>query len=65
MAELVDASDYQIAKNCPTSLEVIETFYASHIANTLDTAAINVRKPKPAKRSASKAGGARQPDALA
>jgi hypothetical protein len=28
---------------------MIETFYASHIKNTLDAAAINVRKPKPAK----------------
>jgi len=39
---------YQIAKNCRTSVEMIEKFYVSHIKNTLDAAAINVRKPKPA-----------------
>jgi hypothetical protein len=44
------ADIYQIAKNCRTSVEMIETFYASHIKNTLDAAAINVRKPKPTKK---------------
>jgi hypothetical protein len=38
------ADIYQIAKNCRTSVEMIETFYASHIKNTLDAAAINVKK---------------------
>ena len=48
---LMEGADiYQIAKNCRTSVEMIETFYASHIKNTLDAAAINVRKPKPAKQ---------------
>jgi len=42
------ADIYQIAKNCRTSVEMIETYYASHIKNTLDAAAINVmKKPKP------------------
>ena len=41
---------YQIAKNCRTSVEMIEEFYAAHIKNTLDTAAINVLRPKPAHR---------------
>jgi hypothetical protein len=41
---------YEIAKGCRTSVETIETFYASHIKNTLDAAAINVRKPKPTKK---------------
>jgi integrase len=46
---LMEGADiYQIAKNCRTSVEMIEKFYASHIKNTLDAAAINVRKPKPA-----------------
>jgi len=50
------ADIYQIAKNCRTSVEMIETYYASHIKNTLDAAAINVRKPKPQKsRTKSKA----------
>lgn len=44
------ADIYQIAKNCRTSVEMIEKFYAAHIKNTLDASAINVRKkPKPRK----------------
>jgi len=38
------ADIYQIAKNCRTSVEMIEKFYAAHIKSTLDAAAINVRK---------------------
>ena len=45
------ADIYQIAKNCRTSVEMIEKFYASHIKNTLDAAAINVRKPKPTNKA--------------
>ena len=49
---LMEGADiYQVAKNCRTSVEMIETFYASHIKNTLDAAAINVRKPKPTHTS--------------
>jgi integrase len=49
---LMEGADiYQVAKNCRTSVEMIETFYASHIKNTLDAAAINVRRPKPPKRA--------------
>ncbi len=45
---LMEGADiYQIAKNCRTSVEMIEKFYAAHIKNTLDAAAINVRRPKP------------------
>lgn len=45
---LMEGADiYQIAKNCRTSVEMIEKFYASHIKNTLDAAAINVRRQKP------------------
>jgi integrase len=52
---LMEGADiYQIAKNCRTSVEMIETFYASHLKNTLDAAAINVRKarkkPKPSEK---------------
>ena len=48
---LMEGADiYQIAKNCRTSVEMIEKFYAAHIRNTLDAAAINVRRPKPASR---------------
>lgn len=48
------ADIYQVAKNCRTSVEMIEKYYASHIKNVLDASAINVRKPKPAKRRGAK-----------
>ena len=46
------ADIYQIAKNCRTSVEMIEKFYAAHIKNMLDASAINVRK---ARRKAKRA----------
>jgi integrase len=48
---LMEGADiYQIAKNCRTSVEMIEKFYASHIKNMIDAAAINVRRtPSPLK----------------
>jgi hypothetical protein len=39
-----------IAENCRTSVEMIEKYYASHIKNMLDAAAINVRRPQPVKK---------------
>jgi len=48
---LMEGADiYQIAKNCRTSVEMIEKFYASHLKNTLDAAAINVRKSRKRRR---------------
>lgn len=48
---LMEGADiYQIAKNCRTSVEMIEKYYASHIKNQLNAAAINVRRSKPAKQ---------------
>jgi len=50
---LLEGADiYQLAKNCRTSVEMIEKFYASHLKNMLDAAAINVRKPKASKAKA-------------
>jgi len=47
---LMEGADiYQVAKNCRTSVEIIENYYAVHLKNTLDAAAINVRKAKPTK----------------
>lgn len=47
---LIEGADiYQVAKNCRTSVEMIEQFYASHIKNTLDASAINVKKPRKRK----------------
>lgn len=44
---LMEGADiYQIAKNCRTSVEMIEKHYARHIQNTIDTAAINVRRKR-------------------
>ncbi|MDB4020169.1 phage integrase SAM-like domain-containing protein [Planktomarina temperata] len=44
---LLEGADiYQIAKNCRTSVEMIEKHYAVHLKNSLDAAAINVRKGK-------------------
>jgi len=37
---------------------MIEKYYASHIKNVLDASAINVRKPKPAKRKTADANDA-------
>ena len=49
---LMEGADiYQIAKNCRTSVEMIEKYYASHIKDRLDAAAINVRKEKRGKTS--------------
>ncbi|MFC3069401.1 site-specific integrase [Phenylobacterium soli] len=46
---LMEGADiYQVAKNCRTSVDMIEKFYASHIKTRLDASAINVRRtPNP------------------
>lgn len=53
MRLLEGADIYQVAKNCRTSVEMIEKHYAAHIKDMIDAESINVRK-KP-KRRASKA----------
>jgi hypothetical protein len=40
------ADIYQLAKNCRTSVEMIQKYYAAHLKHTLDASAINVRKAK-------------------
>jgi integrase len=53
---LMEGADiYQIAKNCRTSVEMIEKYYASHIKTSLDAAAINIRRPRKGKERAAKA----------
>lgn len=48
---LMEGADvYQIAKNCRTSVKMIEDFYASHIKNMVDASVVNVRRPKVAAR---------------
>ena len=52
---LLEGADiYQIAKNCRTSVEMIEKHYAVHLKNMIDAAAINVRKKRPKKVKPSK-----------
>jgi hypothetical protein len=47
---LMEGADiYQVAKNCRTSVEMIEKHYAIHLKNTLDAAAINVVRKKAGK----------------
>jgi len=54
---LMEGADiYQIAKNCRTSVEMIEKYYAAHIKTQIDAAAVNVMRPKPRKQ-----GRGRQP----
>jgi len=49
---LMEGADiYQIAKNCRTSVEMIEKYYAAHIKTNLNAAVINVMRPKPKKPS--------------
>jgi len=43
---LMEGADiYQIAKNCRTSVEIIEKHYAAHIKNRINAAAINMMRP--------------------
>ena len=43
------ADIYQIAKNCRTSVEMIEKYYAAHIKTRLDSAVTNVMGPRKEK----------------
>jgi integrase len=53
---LMEGADvYQIAKNCRTSVKMIEEFYASHIKNMVDASVINVRRAKTPKARTRKA----------
>jgi integrase len=45
---LEDADIYQIAKNCRTSVEMLDKFYGRHLKNNIDAAAVNVCKTKAA-----------------
>ena len=48
---LMEGADiYQVAKNCRTSVEMIQKFYAAHLKHTLDASAINVRRARPKRR---------------
>jgi len=44
------ADIYQLAKNCRTSVGMIEKYYAVHLKTQLDASAINKMRPKPKKK---------------
>jgi integrase len=49
---LMEGADiYQVAKNCRTSVEMIQKNYAAHIKTMIDASALNVRKPKPRRKA--------------
>tara|TARA_R110000868_G_scaffold411733_1_gene708172 strand:- start:1997 stop:3166 length:1170 start_codon:yes stop_codon:yes gene_type:complete len=44
---LLEGADiYQVAKNCRTSVEMIEKYYAAHLKDMIDTSLVNVRRTK-------------------
>jgi len=45
------ANIHQVANNCRTSVQMIEQFYAAHIKDRLDTALINVQRPKALRKA--------------
>ena len=52
---LLEGADiYQVAKNCRTSVEMIEKYYGRHLTNTIDASAVNVRRAKHAPVTARK-----------
>jgi integrase len=54
---LLEGADiYQIAKNCRTSVEMIEKHYAAHLKTQLDAFAINIMRFRPKKTTTSKKG---------
>jgi integrase len=49
---LMEGADiYPIAKNCRTSVEMIEKYYAAHIKTSLDVSAINRMRPRKKKKA--------------
>ena len=63
---LLEGADiYQIAKNCRTSVEMIEKYYAAHLKTQLDASAINVMRPRPKKDVAKKGPSRVAPHSLA
>lgn len=49
---LLEGADiYQVAKNCRTSVEMIEKHYAAHLKDMIDTSLVNVRKGRLSSRN--------------
>jgi len=52
---LLEGADiYQVAKNCRTSVEMIEKYYGRHLKNNIDASAVNVRRARPKPVASSK-----------
>jgi integrase len=52
---LMEGADiYNVAKNCRTSVEMIQKFYANHIKDMIDADALNVQRPKKKPKKPSK-----------
>jgi integrase len=51
------ANIHQIANNCRTSVQMIEEHYASHIKDRLDVSAINVQRPRAARKAGKSLNG--------
>lgn len=48
---LMEGADvYAVARNCRTSVELIQKHYAAHIKNMISAASVNVRRAKPSTR---------------
>ncbi|WP_207893369.1 hypothetical protein [Sphingomonas sp. PP-CE-1G-424] len=48
---LMEGADvYAVARNCRTSVEMIQKHYAAHIKNMISAASVNVRRAKPNAR---------------
>ena len=48
---LLEGADiYQVAKNCRTSVEMVEKHYAAHLKDMIDTSLVNVRRERPKRR---------------
>ena len=51
---LLEGADiYQVAKNCRTSVEMIEKHYAAHLKDMIDTSLVNVRRERPKRKDQS------------
>lgn len=55
---LLEGADiYRIAKNCRTSVEMIEKHYAAHLKDMIDTSLVNVRKTQKRKNPPTSSDG--------
>ena len=60
---LLEGADiYQVAKNCRTSVEMIEKHYAAHLKDMIDTSLVNVRRPRRPPRGGQGSGSLSKTD---